>query len=73
MGACDKCGSEIYQREDDKEETIEARLVVYEQETFPLIEHYTKKGMYHAIDGTGVVDGITGSIMEIIGQRSNNS
>ena len=35
MGACDKCGSEIYQREDDKEETIEARLAVYEQETFP--------------------------------------
>ncbi len=73
MGACDKCGSEIYQREDDKEETIEARLAVYEQETFPLIEYYTKKGLYHAIDGTGVVDGITGSIMEIIGKRSNNS
>lgn len=73
MGACDKCGSEIYQREDDKEETIEARLAVYEQETFPLIEHYTKKGLYNAVDGTGVVDGITGSIMEIIGKRSNNS
>lgn len=73
MGACDKCGSEIYQREDDKEETIEARLAVYEQETFPLIEYYTKKGIYNAIDGTGVVDGITGAILEIIEQRSNNS
>lgn len=73
IGMCDKCGSEIYQRDDDKEETIEARLKVYEQETFPLIEYYAKKGLYKAVDGIGTVDQITKSIMEAIAKGSRNS
>lgn len=66
IGMCDKCGSEIYQRDDDKEETIEARLKVYEQETFPLVEYYSKKGLYKAIDGKGNVDQITQTIVGAI-------
>jgi adenylate kinase len=66
MGMCDSCGSEIYQRDDDKEETIEARLKVYEKETFPLVEYYTRKGLYVAIDGIGSVDEITKSITDAI-------
>ena len=66
IGMCDKCGSEIYQRDDDKEETIEARLKVYEEETFPLIEYYTKKGLYAAVDGIGGMDQITETIVGIL-------
>lgn len=73
IGMCDKCGSEIYQRDDDKEETIEARLKVYEQETMPLIEYYGAKGLYRPIDGIGSVDKITKDIMDAIAKGSGNS
>jgi adenylate kinase len=42
---CDKCGGPLFQRDDDKPEAIENRLVVYERQTAPLIEYYHKKGM----------------------------
>jgi len=42
-GVCDKCGGELYQREDDKPDVIRQRLKVYERQTQPLIEHYTEK------------------------------
>lgn len=71
IGMCDSCGSEIYQRDDDKEETIEARLKVYAQETYPLVEFYTKKGLYRAIDGIGSVDQITKFIVDVIEGRDN--
>lgn len=73
IGMCDKCGSEIYQRDDDKEETIEARLKVYEQETFPLVEYYSKKGLYRAVDGKGSVDQITMTIVGAIEQGSDHT
>ncbi len=73
IGACDKCNSEIYQRDDDKEETIEARLKVYEDETFPLIEYYTKKNLYRSVDGIGSVDQITKYILDAIGKGSDNT
>ncbi|CAG1065846.1 adenylate kinase [uncultured bacterium] len=72
IGMCDKCGSEIYQRDDDKEDTIEARLKVYEQETFPLVDYYSRKGLYRGIDGKGSVDQITSTIMGAI-EGSDNS
>ncbi|MCC6503319.1 MAG: adenylate kinase [Deltaproteobacteria bacterium] len=72
IGMCDKCGSEIYQRDDDKEDTIEARLKVYESETFPLVDYYSRKGLYRAIDGKGSVDQITLTIVGAI-EGSDNS
>ena len=42
-GVCDKCGGQLYQREDDKPEVIKERLKVYEKQTQPLIEYYKKK------------------------------
>lgn len=71
IGMCDKCSSEIYQRDDDKEDTIEARLKVYEQETLPLVEYYSNKGLYRPVDGKGNVDQITGVIVGAI-EGSNN-
>ena len=72
IGMCDKCGSEIYQRDDDKEDTIEARLKVYESETFPLVDYYSRKGLYRPIDGKGSVDQITLTIVGAI-EGSDNS
>lgn len=50
-GVCDKCGGELYQREDDKEETILQRLDVYEKQTVPLVEYYRKKGFLVEVTG----------------------
>ncbi len=73
IGMCDKCGSEIYQRDDDKEETIQARLKVYDQETHPLVDYYKGKGTYLAIDGIGGVDQITKLIVEAIEKGRGNT
>lgn len=48
---CEKCGKQLYQREDDKKETVLKRLEVYEKNTAPLIEYYQKKGLLIQIDG----------------------
>ena len=50
-GMCDKCGGALYQRDDDKEETVKNRLHAYHSQTEPLIEYYKKQGVYHEIDG----------------------
>ncbi|MFA7572724.1 MAG: adenylate kinase [Lutispora sp.] len=48
---CDLCGGEIYTRDDDKEETVKNRLLVYKDQTQPLIDYYTKKDMLKTING----------------------
>jgi adenylate kinase len=53
---CPKDGTELHQRPDDKEEVIAKRLEVYEKQTQPLIEHYTKLGLLRAIAGEGELD-----------------
>ena len=52
-GICDRCGGELYQREDDREETIRARLEVYDRATAPLIAFYKGRGLLREVDGTG--------------------
>jgi adenylate kinase len=52
-GVCDKCGGELYQRDDDNEETVSSRLNVYESQTLPLIDYYKVKGKIRPIDGVG--------------------
>ncbi|MGC3981628.1 MAG: adenylate kinase [Steroidobacteraceae bacterium] len=56
---CAKCGGELYQRADDKEEVIAKRLDVYQSQTKPLIEHYQKLGQLKVIKGEGELDLIT--------------
>lgn len=53
---CDKCGEQMYQREDDRSETVKNRLKVYYVETAPLVNYYEKQGILIDIDGTGGVD-----------------
>ena len=50
-GVCDKCGGELYQRDDDKQESIMHRMKVYREQTEPLIDFYRKKGQLKDIDG----------------------
>lgn len=50
-GICDKCGSKLFQRADDNEETVKNRLNVYHSQTEPLIEYYTKKGLVATVIG----------------------
>lgn len=50
-GVCDNCGGELYQRNDDKEETVNQRLAVYETSTKPLIDYYKASGVLYDIDG----------------------
>jgi adenylate kinase len=56
---CDDCGGELFQRDDDREETIRHRLEVYQQQTSPLISFYADEGILLGLDATGPVDEIT--------------
>ena len=55
---CDKCGTELVQRDDDREDTVRNRLKVYQEQTAPLIEYYRKKGKLVDIQGTGGIDAV---------------
>ncbi|MBC8311822.1 MAG: adenylate kinase [Candidatus Marinimicrobia bacterium] len=57
-GDCDKCGGILYQRDDDKPETIRQRLAVYSSQTSPLIAFYNQKGLVENIDGTGKINAV---------------
>lgn len=72
-GKCDKCGGELYQRKDDQEDTVRQRLKVFDDETFPLIDYYTNKGIYREISGVGELSSVTKLIVEAIDQGSNNT
>ena len=52
-GLCNKCNGELYQRDDDQEDTIAARLDVYDRETAPLLEYYRERSLLREIDGIG--------------------
>jgi adenylate kinase len=61
-GVCDKCGGELYQRDDDNEATISNRLVVYKEQTKPLIDYYQRKELLRPVDGMGNIDEIFNNI-----------
>jgi adenylate kinase len=56
---CDACGGELFQRDDDREETIRHRLEVYAEQTEPLVAYYGERGLLVGIDATGPVEDIT--------------
>ncbi len=65
-GVCDKCGSELYQRDDDNEATVRSRLATYNQATKPLIDYYSAKGLVRPIAGVGGIDDIFNKICSIV-------
>ncbi|MCR5357163.1 MAG: adenylate kinase [Lachnospiraceae bacterium] len=67
-GICDKCGSELVLRDDDKPETVEKRLKVYHEQTQPLIDFYSKKGILKEVDGAQDMKDVFNAIVAILGE-----
>jgi adenylate kinase len=65
-GVCDLDGSELYQREDDKPETVERRIAVYLEQTSPLIDYYRKANLLYEIDGTRSIEEVGEALMATI-------
>jgi adenylate kinase len=65
-GRCDQCGGELYQRDDDKPETVRRRLEVYFQQTAPLIEYYRAKGKLVEIDGGRSVEEVAKGLLAAV-------
>ncbi len=66
-GICDKCGQELVLRDDDKPETVMKRLNVYHEQTQPLIDFYTAKGILKTVDGTVDMMDVFAAIVGILG------
>ncbi|CAM5452666.1 adenylate kinase [Streptomyces tanashiensis] len=62
-GVCDACGGELYQRDDDTEETVRKRLAVYHTETEPIIDYYRAQNLVATISALGKVDEVTAKAM----------
>jgi adenylate kinase len=67
-GICDICGGELYQRDDDRPETIRRRLDVYHAQTRPLVEYYETRDLLRFVIGTGAVDEVTARAIEALEQ-----
>lgn len=64
---CDKCGSGLILRDDDKPETVLNRLKIYHEQTQPLIDYYTEKGVLKTVDGTKDMKEVFADIVSILG------
>ena len=68
-GVCDHCAGALYQRNDDKPETVETRLKVYENQTAPLVNYYRERGLLRDIDGVGSVEEIHQRVVRALGEQ----
>lgn len=66
---CAKCGEKLYQRDDDKEETVKSRLEVYNAQTAPLIEYYRDKGVLRQVDGAQKMTKVFDDIVRILDDK----
>jgi adenylate kinase len=62
-GVCDECGGDLYQRPDDRKETVGARMDVYERQTEPLRDYFRRKGCLRAVDGARSTDEVFAQIL----------
>jgi adenylate kinase len=69
-GVCDKDGGELYQRDDDKEETVRKRLQVYRQQTDPLVEYYRRKDILVEINGDQPIEAVTAELSAALADRA---
>jgi len=68
-GVCDRCGTELVQRSDDRKETVEARLSVYEEQTAPLIAYYRQRDALSEVDGSGSIDEVHARLLDLLAAR----
>ncbi|MBI2080879.1 MAG: adenylate kinase [candidate division NC10 bacterium] len=66
-GRCDRCGGELFQREDDREETIRKRLAVYRDQTAPLVVYYRGRGLLKEVDGRGEIADVFARVCRLLG------
>ena len=67
-GVCDTCGEKLILRDDDKPETVKNRLSVYHEQTQPLIDYYSKKGVLAEVDGTQSMENVFNAIVDVLGK-----
>jgi len=67
---CDRCGGELVQRPDDKEEVVEHRIKVYKQETKPLIDYYNNHHLLYEVQGQGMLQDVTERIRRVLNDRT---
>jgi adenylate kinase len=65
-GICDACEGELFQRDDDRSETVRHRLEVYAEQTAPLVAYYAERGVLIGLDATGPVDNVTDRALEAL-------
>jgi adenylate kinase len=65
-GECDRCGGELYQRDDDNAEAVQKRLGVFFKETEPLVQFYREAGILREVDGVGTVDGVGAMLLKAV-------
>jgi adenylate kinase len=65
-GVCDYDGSELYQREDDKPDTVKHRINVYEEQTQPLVDYYHQRSLLIEIDGNQPIDQVTDDLVNLL-------
>jgi len=70
-GFCDIDGGELFQRDDDQPETIRRRLEVYREQTSPLVNHYSAKGLLRTVDARGPVDDVTTAAIAALEQATS--
>ena len=68
LNLCNSCNGELYQRDDDAEDTVRMRLQVYAASTRPLLEHYERLGLLSAVDGIGRTEEVSGRILSALGR-----
>lgn len=69
-GRCDLCGSELYQREDDKVETVTQRIRVYKEQTQPLIDYYRVRGTLIEIDGSQSIEKVSAALLATLANEN---
>ncbi len=70
-GVCDKCGNEIIQRKDDREEVVRTRLETYRAQTAPLVEYYQAGGLLHSVDSSAGADAVQATVARIVGDTGD--
>jgi adenylate kinase len=70
-GVCDDCGGDLYQRDDDTEETVKERLRVYEENTAPVVQHYREEGVLVEVDGEGTPDEVFERVQAVVADASD--
>ena len=70
-GKCELCGTDIVQRKDDTAETVKERLDVYEKQTQPLIDYYSKNNLLSQVDGTKAINLVFESICDVLKDKEN--